>query len=130
MSGVNPPGTVFVELIANLMDLVATPDVSRIEVVMAGYEFDEHGQHKMVEGVDVVTKRFFSIERMDKPVQEELRKELDAPPIAALMVLWISRTRQAVGMLRFAIASGKSTRGIEGMNHIEKSIMADYLNRQ
>ena len=42
----NPKGTVFVELIAELMDLLKNPNVSRIEVVMANYELDDNGQRK------------------------------------------------------------------------------------
>jgi hypothetical protein len=128
----NPKGTVFVELIAELMDLVKNPNVSRIEVVMANYELDDNGQRKMDRGKEVVAIRPFIVRGMDKEVQDELRKELDSRPITLLMMLWIDRTKAGVplGMLFFDTAGKKRTPGIGGMDHLEKSVVADYLNRQ
>ena len=128
----NPKGTVYVELIAELMDLLKNPNVSRIEVVMANYELDDNGQRKVDGGKEVVAIRPFNVRGMDKEVQDELRKELDSGPIALLMILWIDRTKAGVplGMLFFDAAGKKRTPGIAGMDHLEKSVMADYLNRQ
>ena len=129
----NPKGTIFVELIAELMDLLKNPNVSRIEVVMANYELDDNGQRKVDGGKEVVAIRPFIVRAMDKDVQDELRKELDSGPITLLMILWIDRTKAGVplGMFFFDAAAGKKrTPGIDGMDHLEKSVMADYLNRQ
>ena len=92
----NPKGTVFVELIAELMDLLKNPNVSRIEVVMANYELDDNGQRKVDGGKEVVAIRPFIVRGMDKEVQDELRKELDSGPITLLMILWIDRTKAGV----------------------------------
>jgi hypothetical protein len=129
----NPKGTIFVELIAELMDLLKNPNVSRIEVVIANYELDDNGQRKVDGGKEVVAIRPFIVRAMDKDVQDELRKELDSGPITLLMILWIDRTKAGVplGMFFFDAAAGKKrTPGIDGMDHLEKSVMADYLNRQ
>jgi hypothetical protein len=69
---------------------------------------------------------------MDKEVQDELRKELDSGPTTLLMILWIDRTKAGapLGMFFFDPAGKKRTPGIDGMDHLEKSVMADYLNRQ
>jgi len=129
---VNPKGTVFVELIAKLMDLLTDPNFSRIEVVMANYELDDNGQRKVKSGKEVVAMRPFVVEGMDETVQDGLRKELDRGPITLLMVLWIDRTQKGVPlrMLFFDEAGKRRTPRIDGMDHLEKSVMADYLNRQ
>ena len=126
----NPKGTVFVELIAELMDLLKNPNVSRIEVVMANYELDDNGQRKVDGGKEVVATRPLIVRGMDKEVQHELRKELDSRPITLLMNLWIDRTKAGVplGMIFFDAAGKKRTPGMEGIDHLEKSVMADYLN--
>ena len=129
----NPKGTVFVELIAELMDLLKNPNVSRVEVVMANYELDKNGQRKVDGGKEVVAIRPLIVRGMDKDVQEELRRELDSGPITLLMILWIDRTSAGgrLGMLFFdAVGKKRTAPGIEGMDHLEKSVMADYLNRQ
>lgn len=128
----NPKGTVFVELIAELMDLLKNPNVSRIEVVMANYELDGNGQRKVDGGKEAIAIRPFIVRGMDKEVEDELRKELDSGPITLLMILWIDRTKAGVplGMFFFDPAGKKRTAGIDGMDHLEKSVMADYLNRQ
>jgi hypothetical protein len=128
----NPKGTVFVELIAELMDLLKDPNVSRIEVVMANYELDDKGQKEVDGGKDVVAIRPFIVRGMDIEVQDELRKELDSRPITLLVILWIDRTRAGVplGMFFFDAAGKKRMPGIDGMDHLEKSVMEDYLNRQ
>jgi hypothetical protein len=132
MSELNPAGTLFVGLVGELMDLLANPNVSRIEVVMASYELDGHGQRKIEDGKEVVAIRPFIVRGMDKEVQTELRKEFDSGPINLLMVLWIDRTQASVpvGMLFFDAAGKKRTPGIGGMDHLEKTVMADYLSRQ
>ena len=129
----NPKGTMFVELIAKLMDLLKDRNVSRIEVVMASYELDDNGQRKVEGGEELIAIRPFVVRVMDKAVQEELQKEFDSGPITLLMILWIDRTIPTgvpVGMFFFDPADRKRTPGIDGMNHLEKTVMADYLNRQ
>ena len=127
----NPKGTLFVELIAELMDLLKNPNVSRIEVVIANYELDDNGQRKVDGGKEVVASRSFIVKGMDKAVEDELREELDRGPITLLMILWIDRTKaNGPGMFFFDVADKKRTPGIGGMDHLEKSVMADYLNRQ
>jgi hypothetical protein len=132
MSEVNPAGTMFVELIAELMGLLANPNVSNVEVVMANYELDVHGQRKMENGKEVVVIRPFAIRGMDKGVQNELRNEYDSGPITRLIVLWIDRTRTSgpFGMLFFDVAGKERAPGVNGMDHLEKKVLADYLNRQ
>jgi hypothetical protein len=132
MSEVNPAGTMFVGLIGELMDLVKNPNVLRIEAVMASYELDDHGQRKVEGGKEVVAIRPFVVRGMNKSVQDELRREFDSGPITLLMVLWMDRTRTdvPVGMLFFDTAGKKRLPGIAGMDHLEKTVMADYLNRQ
>jgi hypothetical protein len=121
----------FVGLIGELMDLVNNPNVSRIEVVMASYELDDRGQRKMEGGEDVVAIRPFVVSGMDKPVQDGLRKEFDSGPIALLMILWMDRTRPGgPGMFFFDAVGKKTSRGIADMDHLEKTVMVDYLNRQ
>jgi hypothetical protein len=116
----NPKGTMFVELIAKLMDLLSDRNVSRIEVVMASYESDDN-----------VATRPFIVRGMGKEVQEELRTEFDNGPFTLLMVLWIDQTRPGgPGMFFFDPADRKRAPGIDGMDHLEKTVMADYLNRQ
>jgi len=127
----NPKGTMFVELIPKLMDLLKDPNVSRIEVVMASYELDDNGQRKMEGGKEVIAIRPFIVSGMDKKVQDELRKEYESGPITLLMILWMDRTRAGMpGMFFFDPADRKRTHGIGGMDHLEKTAMADYLNRQ
>jgi hypothetical protein len=128
----NPKGTLFVGLIGELMDLLRDRNISRIEVVMANYELDDEGQRKVDNGKEVVAMRPFVVRGMDETVQELLRKELDSGPITLLMVLWIDRNRAGVplGMLFFDEAGKIRTPGVDGMDHLEKTVMADYLNRQ
>jgi len=132
MSEVNPAGTMFVELMAELIGLLADPNVSNVEVVTANYELDDHGQRKMENGQEVVVIRQFVIRGMDKDVQDELRNEYDSGPITLLTVLWIdsARTSGPFGMLFFDIAGKKRVPGVTGMGHLEKTVLADYLNRQ
>jgi hypothetical protein len=128
----NPPGTMFVELIAELMDLVKNRDVSRIEVVTGSYDLDDNGKRKLANGKESVTTRSFPIRTADKSVQDRLRTEIEAGPFSLLMVLWIDRTQPGVplGMLFFDAVGKKRSPGITGMDHLEKSVMAGYLNRQ
>jgi hypothetical protein len=128
----NPKGTVFVELIAKLMDLLGDPNVSRIEVVIASYELDDQGQRKVEDGQEVIVTRPIIIRGMDKDVQDALRKELESGPITLLMILWMDPTIGGVPvrMFFFDAADTKRTSGFAGMDHLEKSVMADYLNRQ
>jgi hypothetical protein len=129
MSEVNPAGTVFLNLVAELMDLVKDSNASRIEVVMASCDRDGQGKEKLVNGKMSYTKRAFAIRGMDKNSQEKIRAEVDASPISHLMVLWVQPG--GLGMLRFdPVTNQKTTAGIDGCDAVEKSMIADYLNRQ
>ena len=48
------------------------------------------------------------------------------------MILWINRTKTGVPvrMLFFDIAGKKRIPGVDGMDHLGKTVLADYLNRQ
>ena len=129
---INPSGTIFVELIAELMDLLKNPNASRIEVVTANYELDDNGQRKMDGSKEVVAIRPFIVRGMDKEVQDKLRQEIDSGPITLLMILWMDRAKAGMplGILFFDAAGKKRAPGIDGMDHLEKSVIADYLNRQ
>lgn len=131
MGEVNPAGTMFVGLIPELMHLVADPNVSRVEVVIGSYDLDEQGNNKLIDGKESVTTRAYPIRSVDKPVRDNLRAQLNAVPFTLLMVLWIDRVLQKVpGMLFFDASGKKRTPGVAGMDHLEKSVMADYLTRQ
>src|ERR1700722_18148628 len=128
----NPKGTIFVELVASLMDLLANPKVSRIEIVIGEYQLDENGKPKLENGKEAVTTRAIAISGMDAEVQEKLRAEIDQGPITLLMVLWMDPTREGApfGMQFFNDVGKRRSPGIDGMDHLEKTVMADYLNRQ
>lgn len=103
MAQVNPPGTMFLGLIEELMDLLKKPEVSRVQVVMASYELDQHDENKLVDGKHSVALRGFVIRGMNKEVQENLREQFEAGPITHLMIFWIERfqNENKVGILRF-----------------------------
>jgi hypothetical protein len=82
MTQVNPAGTAFLELIDMLIDLTKDPAVSNIEVVMGSYEVDEQGKDKLIDGQLSVEMRPMIVRGMNKAVQEELRKEMYARPLA------------------------------------------------
>jgi hypothetical protein len=50
MNQANPAGTAFLALIDALIDLTKDPNVSNIEVGMGGYEVDEQGKDKLMDG--------------------------------------------------------------------------------
>jgi hypothetical protein len=84
MAEVNPAGTMFLGLVDELMDLVKNADVSRIEVVMAGYELDRDGEKKLINGKHSIAQRAFKIRGMNKDVQRKTSRTVcrrfDQPP--------------------------------------------------
>jgi hypothetical protein len=118
MTETNPAGTMFLSLIEELMDLVGNPDVSRIEVVMASYDLDEHRGKKLVGGKHSIAKRAFVIRGMNKDVQENLRIEFDSGPITHLIILWTERFQN----------EKKVERRVD-YDAVEKSVISDYLRQ-
>ena len=127
-----PAGTMFLGLIEELMDLVGNPDVSRIEVLMACYELDEHGEKKLVGGKHSIAKRAFVIRGMDKAVQDELREQFDAAPLTHMMILWMEQfqNERKMGIASFDPATQKKVTRASDYDVVEKSMISDYLKRQ
>ncbi len=133
MSEVHPAGTAFLGLIEMLIDLVNNPDVSRIEIVMGSYEADEQGKDKLVDGQLSIALRPFIVRGMNKAVQDELRKEMEAGPLSYLMVLWMEQFEKENKLGLFLIdpeTKQQKAPGVAGLDKIEKSAIADYLQRQ
>ena len=133
MAEANPAGTMFLGLVDELMDLVKNSDVSRLEVVMAGYELDKDGEKKLISGKHSIAQRAFKIRGMNKDVQEKLREQFDAGPINYLMILWMERfqNESKMGILTFdPVTRQKRERGAFDYDNVEKSAISDYLQRQ
>jgi hypothetical protein len=131
MAEINPKGTEFVGLIGRLMDLLANPDVSRIEVVIGSFALDDSGKPKLFDGKAPLTTRAIQIPGMNEEFQEGLRKELEAGPVALLMILWIDRSPKGpVGFATFDAAINSQPRNISDLDDAEKSTIAAYLERQ
>jgi hypothetical protein len=128
----NPPGTMFLGLIEELIDLVKNSDVSRIEVIMASYDLDEHGEKKLVGGEHSVAKRAFVIRGMNKDVQNKLREQFDAGPITHLVILWMERfqNESKMGILTFDPVTKQKAANVTDYDAVVKSAIADYLQRQ
>jgi hypothetical protein len=133
MADVNPAGTAFLGLVEALIDLQNDPDVSNIEVVMGSYEVDEQGKDKLIDGQLSVEMRPMIVRGMNKDVQEELRKQIDARPLSYLMILWTERSSKGpLGMMLFDPVTKQEKQkpgGIAGLDKVEKSAIADYLQR-
>jgi hypothetical protein len=132
MADVNPAGTAFLGLIEALIDLKNDPKVSNLEVVMGSYEVDEQGKDKLINGQLSVALRGMKVREMNKEVQEELRRQIDAAPLAYLMIIWTDRSRKESpwGIMTFDPATKQQKPGgIAGLDKVEKSAIADYLQR-
>jgi hypothetical protein len=131
MNDVIPAGATFVGLVGELLDLVADSNVSRIEVVLGSYELDDQGKRKIVNGKESVTTRALAIGKIGTDVQEALRRELDAGPVSLIMILWVDRGSPAspFGVARF-VSTGRKLGGLDTFDHVEKTVFADYVNRQ
>lgn len=132
MADVNPAGTAFLGLIEALIDLKNNPNVSNLEVVMGSYEVDEQGEDKLIEGQPSVALRGMKVRGMNREVQEEIRKQIDAAPLAYLMILWADRSRKEspLGIMTFDPATKQpKSGGIAGLDKVEKSAISDYLQR-
>lgn len=133
MTDVNPAGTAFLGLIEALIDLKNDPNVSNIEVVMGSYEVDEQGKDKLVDGQLSVEMCSMIVKGMNKDVQEQLRKEIDARPLAYLLILWTDRSaRGPLGIMIFDPVTKQQAQkqgGMAGLDKVEKSAIASYLQR-
>jgi hypothetical protein len=132
MTQFNPPGTMFLGLIEELMDLLKKPEVSRIEVVMASYEHNQNGENKLLDGKHSVALRGFVIRGMNKEVQEKLREQFEAEPITHLVIFWIERfqNENKVGILRFDPVTKKKAIHNSPLDEVEKNALSDYVQRQ
>jgi len=133
MSDINPPGTLFLGLVEELMDILKNPHNSNVEVVIASYEVDQEGKTKMIDGKDSIAMRAFEIGGMNREVQETLRAEIDAGPITHLMIPWRAGSPDGSGkpgIARFVSPSKQKTGTLSDFDHVEKSIFAAYLQRQ
>jgi len=131
MADVNPAGTAFLGLIDALIDLTKDPNVSNIEVVMGSYEVDEQGKDKLVDGQLSVALRGFAVRGMNKDVQEGLRKQIEAGPLAYLMILWTDRSRKEspLGIMTFDPVTKRQKQGMAGLDKVQKSAISEYLQR-
>lgn len=131
MSEVNPAGTLDLVLIEALIDLTQDPNVSNIEVAMGSYEVDEQGKDTLVDGKLSVAPRGMKVTGMNQAVREELRKQIDAGPLNYLMILWVDRSRKEspLGLMTFDPATQQQKPGVAGLDHFQKSVIADYLQR-
>jgi hypothetical protein len=131
MGEANPAGTAFLGLIDALIDLTKDPNVSNIEVVMGSYEIDEQGKDKLIDGQLSVALRGVVVRGMNKAVQEELRKEIEAGPLSYLMILWTERSaRGPLGIMTFdPVTKQQREPGVAGLDKVQKSAIADYLQR-
>jgi hypothetical protein len=129
MSELNPAGTMFLGLIDALMDLVMKPTVSKIEVIMAGYELDDHGAEKLVNGQHSIEIRPFPISSMNEDVQEKLREEFESAPISHLMILFMERfqNESKMGIVKFG--GEQKTGGMSNYDAVEKTAISGYLHR-
>lgn len=131
MSEIHPAGTAFLGLIDVLIDLTKDPNVSNIEVVTGRYEVDEQGKDKLIDGQLSVALRGVVVRGMNKAVQDELRKEIEVGPLSYLMILWTERSaRGPLGILKFDPETKQQRElGAAGLDRVEKSAIADYLQR-
>jgi hypothetical protein len=131
VSEINPKGTAFVGLVGELTDLLAKPDISRIEVVIGSFALDESGKRKLFGGQASLTTRAFQIGGMNEEVRESLRKEFDASPVNLLMILWTDRSPKGpVGFVTFDADTNKQHKSISELDEAEKSTIAAYTQRQ
>jgi len=131
MSDINPKGTAFVGLIDELMDLLAKPDVSRIEVVIGSFALDDSGKRKLIGGNASLTTRAFQIGGMNEEVQEGLRKEFEAEPVNLLMILWLDRFPNGpLGFVTFDAEINKRKKSLSDLDEAEKSTLEAYRERQ
>lgn len=130
MGEVHPAGTEFLGLIDALIDLTKDPNVSNIEVVMGSYEGDEQGKDKLIDGQLSVALRSFIVRGMNKDVQEQLRKQIEAGPLSYLMILWTDRSAKGLGILTFDPETKQRKPGVAGLDKVQKSAVSDYLQRQ
>jgi hypothetical protein len=130
MADVNLAGTAFLGLIDALIDLTGDPNVSNIEVVMGSYEVDEQGQDKLIDGQLSIALRGVVVRGMNKAVQEELRKQIEAGPLSYLMILWTDRAgKGTLGILTFDPVTKEQTSGTGSLDKVQKSAISDYLRR-
>ena len=132
MSDRNPAGTLFLDLIDQLIDVAKNPDASRIEVIMGSYEFDAQGKELLVDGQPSVAPRSVIVTALNKDVQEQLRQQVDSGPLAFLMILWVERSanESRLGVLAFDPVTSQTRVGMAGLDKAQQSAVSDYLQRQ
>jgi hypothetical protein len=131
MSKVNPAGNMFLDLIEELMGLLKNANASKIKVVMASYERDEHGKNKVVSGKHSIATRGFEITGMDKEVQENLRTEYEAGPLTNLMILWMERCpdENKLRIVRFGPDTKPTSPGGPVYDAVEQDAISHYLRK-
>ena len=132
MADRNTAGTLFLDLIDQLIDVAKNPVASRIEVVMGRYELDSQGKELLVDGQHSVAPRSVIVTVLDKDVLEQLRQQVDAGPLACLMILWIeqSANEKRLGVLAFDPVTSQTRVGMAGLDKVQQSAVSDYLQRQ
>lgn len=132
MSDTHPAGTLFLDLMDQLIDVAKNPDASRIEVVMGSYELNARGKEPLVGGQHSVAPRSVIVTVLDKDVLEQLRQQVGAGPLAYLMILWIERSanESRLGVLAFDPATSQTRVGMAGLDKAQQSAVSDYLQRQ
>jgi hypothetical protein len=78
--------------------------------------------------------RGMKVRGMNKDVQDELRKQMDAEPLSHLMIFWIDKSRKEnpFGIMVFDPVTKQEKPGVgglAGLDHVQKSAFADYLQR-
>jgi hypothetical protein len=132
MSQVNPAGTATLGLAETLIDLVKTPDASRIEVAMARYRLDAQGMKIMMEdGKHSIAIRSLEVKDMDTDTQEKLRRELEAVPISCLMVLWMQGTGKdsKLGAATFDPETRSRKARASTLDEVDRFAISDYIQR-
>jgi hypothetical protein len=99
---------------------------------MGSYELDEQGKEKLVDGQHSVALRPFIVRGMNKDVQEQLRQQIEAGPLAYLMILWTERfaKENKLGVLTLDPETKQQTSGMGSLDKVQKFAISDYLQRQ
>lgn len=99
---------------------------------MGSYEFDAQGKELLVDGQHSVALRSFIITGLNKDIQEQLRQQVDAGPLACLMILWVERSanESRLGVLAFDPVTSQKRVGVAGLDKAQQSAVSDYLQRQ
>jgi len=99
---------------------------------MGSYELDAQGKKLPMDGERSAAPRSVTVTALNKDVQEQLRQQIDAGPLAYLMILWIERSSKEsrLGILAFDPVTGQTRVGMAGLDKVQQSAVSDYLQRQ